>query len=61
MKGSFTKTIKEMYANEHEYPPIKAIRFVSCMEGFESSIRDLRDTLYDIASETKLTLSKFSF
>lgn len=61
LRETFTRSIKFMYSNEHKYPPIKAIKFVSCQEKFESYMKDLRDTLYDIASETKLTLSKLTF
>ena len=56
--ASFVKSIKDMYSNEHEYPTIKAIKFVSCETQFEGTIKNLRDTLYDIASETKLSLGK---
>ena len=56
MTASFVKSIKAMYSNENEYPPIKAIKFVSCEDRYENTIKDLRDTLYDIASETKLSL-----
>ena len=57
----FVNSIKEMYSNENEYPPIKAIKFVSCEDRFEGTIKDLRDTLYDIASQTKLSLGKSNF
>ena len=57
---SFTKLIKDLYSNTHEYPEIKAIKYVSCEDRYEYSIRDLRDTLYDIAADTKLSLSKLS-
>ena len=59
--ASFVKSIKAMYSNENKYPPIKAIKFVSCEDRFESTIKDLRDTLYDIASEMKLSLGKSTF
>lgn len=61
MEASFVRSIKEMYSNENDYPPIKAIEFVSCEERYENTIKDLRNTLYDIASETKLSLGMSTF
>ena len=60
-KTYFTKHITSLYSDEQKYPPIKAIKFVSCAERYEGSIKDLRDTVYDIASETKLTISKLKY
>ena len=56
--AALVKLIEDMYSNEYDYPPIKAIKFVSCVPQFEGTIKNLRDTLYDIASETKLSLGK---
>lgn len=61
MTASFVKSIEEMYSDENKYPPIKAIKFVSCEDQHENTIKDLRDTLYDIASETKLSLGMSTF
>ena len=57
----FTNLINKFYSNAQKYPPIKAIKFVSCQERFEGTIKDLRDTIYDIAAETKLYLGKLTF
>ena len=61
VKANFTKSITGLYSDEQTYPPIKAIKFVSCEERYQSSIKDLRDTLYDIASETKLIIGKLTY
>lgn len=60
-KTSLTKSIETLYSNEDVYPPIKAIEFVSCNDRFEGSIKGLQNTIYDIASEMKLSISKLIF
>ena len=57
-RTEFTNLINELYSSIQKYPPIKAIKFVSCQERFEDTIKDLQDTIYDIAAETKLFLGK---
>jgi len=60
-KESYVKRIKDLYNNQHYYPPIKAIKFVSCnvkYKKYELIIKELRDALYDIASAMKLSLGK---
>ena len=60
-KKLYVKRIEELYSNRYCYPPIKAIKFVSCdvkYKKHEMLMKDLRDTLYDIASAMKLSLSK---
>ena len=60
----FTNRIKELYEGDRFYPPIKAIKFVCCdvnqkkYKQYEHNIVDLRDRLYDVASEIKLSISK---
>ena len=60
----FTSRIKQLYEGDHCYPPIRAIKFVCCnvthkkYKQYEQNIVDLRDCLYDIASEIKLSISK---
>ena len=62
----FTARINELYANQLCYPPIKAIKFVCCnvnhkkYKRYEQNIVELRDCLYDIASEMKLSISKWT-
>ena len=61
----FTSKINELYANQSCYPPIKAVTFVCCdvthkkYKKYEQNIVELRDSLYDIASEIKLSLSEW--
>ena len=60
-KSFYVKRIEELYNNQHCYPPIKAIKFVSCdlkYKSYEMFLKELRDTLYDIASAMKLSLGK---
>ena len=60
-KRSYVKRIEELYNNQYCYPPIRAIKFVSCdlkYRKYEMLLKDLRDTLYDMASAMKLSLSK---
>ena len=60
-KRSYVKRIEELYNNQYCYPPIKAIKFVSCdlkYRKYEMLLKDLRDTLYDMASAMKLSLGK---
>ena len=60
----FTRKITELYIDQSCYPPIKGIKFVCCNENhkkykkYEQNIVQLRDCLYDVASEMKLSLSK---
>ena len=60
----FTSRIMELYGNQHFYPPIKGIKFVCCdvtykkYKRYEQNLVELQDCLYDVASETKLSLSK---
>lgn len=60
-EASFRKSINAMYSNMYKYPEIKAIEFVSCEDGYEKYIKNLRDTLYNIASQTKLSIGKSAF
>ena len=61
----FTSKINELYTSHSCYPPIKAIKFVCCdvthkkYKKYEQNIAELRDCLYDIASEMKLSLSEW--
>ena len=63
----FTSKITELYANHPYYPPIKAIKFVCCdvshkkYKKYEQNIVELRDCLYDTASEIKLSLSEWPY
>lgn len=60
-KRTYVRWIEEMYSNQYCYPPIKAIKFVSCdvkFKKYEILLKELRDTLYDVASAMKLSLSK---
>jgi len=60
-KSLYVKRIEELYNNQYYYPPIKAVKFVSCdvkYKSYEMFLKELRDTLYDIASAMKLSLSK---
>ena len=63
-KNLFVKKIKELYDSQSCYPPIKEIMFVCCdvthkkYKKYEQNIMELRDYLYDIASEMKLSLSE---
>jgi len=60
-KKLFAKRIEELYNNQYCYPPIKAIKFVGCdvkYKRYDVLLKDLRDTLYDMASAMKLSLSK---
>jgi len=50
-----------LYSNDDVYPQIKAIKFVSRNDQFKGLIKDLRNTIYDIASEMKLSISKLNF
>ena len=58
----YTNKIIELYDNKSHYPTIKAIKFVCCdinsrkYEKHKEKITELRDTLYDVASEMKLSL-----
>ena len=58
----YTDKIIELYNKRSWYPTIKAIKFVCCdtkskkYQKHKENITDLRDTLYDAASEMKLSL-----
>ena len=58
----YTDKIIEMYTGKSWYPTIKAIKYVCCDTNskkylkHKEKITDLRDTLYDVASEMKLSL-----
>ena len=66
-KKLYTDKIVEMYGCKSCYPTIKAIKFVCCdidskkYDKHKESIMELRDTLYDVASEMKLSLGTKSF
>ena len=61
-KEMYTKKIIELYDKKSCYPTIKAIKFVCCdmqskkYQKHRDKIMELRDTLYDVASEMKLSL-----
>ena len=61
-KKIYTDRIVELYGHKSCYPTIKAIKFVCCditskkYEKHKESVPELRDTLYDVASEMKLSL-----
>ena len=61
-KKIYTNKIKELYYNKSYYPTIEAIKFVCCdvngkkYEKHKGYITELRDTLYDVASDMKLSL-----
>ena len=58
----YTDKIIEMYHGRPYYPAIKAIKYVCCDTNskkylkHKENITDLRHTLYDVASEMKLSL-----
>ena len=61
-KKIYTNKIIELYDNNSYYPTIKGIKFVCCdinikrYKDHEGNITELRDTLYDVASDMKLSL-----
>ena len=61
-KKIYTDKINELYSDRFCYPTIKEIKFVCCdikskkYQKHKENITDLRDTLYDVASEMKLSL-----
>ena len=61
-KEIYTNKIIDLYCNKSYYPTIKAIQFVCCdinskkYEKHKEKITELRYTLYDVASEMKLSL-----
>ena len=61
-KKIYTDKIIELYDERSCYPTIKGIKFVCCdtkskkYQKHKENITDLRDTLYDVASEMKLSL-----
>jgi len=60
-KNLHVKRIEELYSNRYCYPPINAIKFISCdvrYKKYDVLFKDLRDTLYDIASAMKFSLCK---
>ena len=61
-KEIYTNKIAELYDNRSYYPTIKGIKFVCCdinspkYHKHKEYITELRDTLYDVASDMKLSL-----
>ena len=64
-KKIYTDKIIELYTKKSCYPTIKAIKFVCCdinskkYTKHKDKITELRDTLYDVASEMKLSLGMY--
>ena len=58
-KEIYTNKIMDLYCNKSYYPTIKEIKFVCCdisSKKYKEYITELRDTLYDVASDMKLSL-----
>ena len=61
-KEIYTNKIIELYDNKSYYPTIKGIKFVCCdinskkYQKHKEYTTELRDTLYDVASDMKLSL-----
>ena len=62
-KNLYVERIEELYSNQYYYPPIDDVKFISCdvkYKKYDTLFKDLRDTLYDMASAMKISLSNYN-